>query len=106
MWPRRDGRGDQVRETLARTAERLQCGRGAMAAVTVQQPLERSGGDELQCGRGAMAAVTTNGTAKVSTAMYASMWPRRDGRGDDDRRRHPGHDRSASMWPRRDGRGD
>ncbi len=36
----------------------LQCGRGAMAAVTLHAWYPTRGADRLQCGRGAMAAVT------------------------------------------------
>ncbi len=59
MWPRRDGRGDERWRGIPGHHFELQCGRGAMAAVTLRphRPTLRS--------------------------SSASMWPRRDGRGDD-----------------------
>ncbi len=101
-----------------------------MAAVTVEHKLPREIALALQCGRGAMAAVTTAAVQPARRALPASMWPRRDGRGDWARGKPSSRARRlqcgrgamaavtrglgdirtacarASMWPRRDGRGD
>ncbi len=131
MWPRRDGRGDgghgapPSRRTAALQCGRgamaavtlliggiivlailLQCGRGAMAAVTWTRSSATAAPRSLQCGRGAMAAVTGRKPAYHRVGHLASMWPRRDGRGDNQSRSRGSRRGPASMWPRRDGRGD
>ncbi len=57
------GRGAMAAVTVvmlycAQTCWMLQCGRGAMAAVTVIGNYLSAAAPPLQCGRGAMAAVT------------------------------------------------
>ncbi len=82
MWPRRDGRGDLPSLlTVAAPLMLLQCGRGAMAAVTGTYDAECTVYlDSLQCGRGAMAAVTSC-SCSCSSALSrfnvaAARWPR------------------------------
>ncbi len=106
MWPRRDGRGDEIAAIQdVANAYKLQCGRGAMAAVTQHLDFFDDSNEVLQCGRGAMAAVTRRGRVSTNTQRCASMWPRRDGRGDAvrcSRHRRP-RDRfnvAAARWPR------
>ncbi len=81
MWPRRDGRGDDAkskRNHQQRVA--LQCGRGAMAAVTRSHAISVEPEPELQCGRGAMAAVTVTYSSRcvavTSFNVAAARWPR------------------------------
>ncbi len=81
MWPRRDGRGDlqHVLPVLQRV-RLLQCGRGAMAAVTWHMNHDPRDGSALQCGRGAMAAVTPSTWCTPTRCnrfnVAAARWPR------------------------------
>ncbi len=82
MWPRRDGRGDDLSGTRNGVGtNKLQCGRGAMAAVTPVALRERLLLRELQCGRGAMAAVTAvtvhrHRDERPRFNVAAARWPR------------------------------